>query len=137
MIPEYIWADGLCIIQQDTEEREIQIPLMGEIYSNCSLALVWVGRDETNLDGFLHIHDLREPIIRHTEAVDSDMARAFPSAWTLQDLESAIGGSIDVCAWAAYTKFFAWRRWFSRTWVAQEVALPSGTVIFRGHKALL
>ena len=24
-IPDYIWADGICINQKDTEEREIQV----------------------------------------------------------------------------------------------------------------
>ncbi|KAL8838826.1 MAG: hypothetical protein Q9170_001981 [Blastenia crenularia] len=133
-IPEYIWADGLCINQQDTAERETQVPLMGEIYSNCALALVWLGRDKTDLDGFLHIHNLLEPIIRQIESPDSDMARKFSSAWTLQDLESVLGGGIDLRAWAAYVGFYEKRRWFSRTWVAQEVALPSQTIILCGHE---
>lgn len=71
-IPEYIWADGLCINQQDKAEKQIQVPLMGEIYSNCTLALVWLGKDETDLDGFLHIHNLLEPIIRQSETPGSE-----------------------------------------------------------------
>lgn len=135
-IPEYIWADGLCINQQDKAEKQIQVPLMGEIYSNCTLALVWLGRDETDLDGFLHIHNLLEPVIRQLETPGSEAARIFDSAWTLQDLESALGGGIDLRAWASYVSFYEKRRWFSRTWVAQEVAPPSHTIICCGHEVL-
>ncbi|KAL8809959.1 MAG: hypothetical protein Q9200_002968 [Gallowayella weberi] len=133
-IPDYIWADGICINQQDIEEREIQVPLMGEIYSNCEIALVWLGKDKTDLDGFLSIHDLLEPIIRQRDTPDSEIGQIFRSAWTLQDLESALGGGIDPRAWTAYVRFYETRRWFSRMWVAQEVALPCETIIVCGHE---
>ncbi|KAL8805958.1 MAG: hypothetical protein Q9182_001615 [Xanthomendoza sp. 2 TL-2023] len=133
-VPEYIWADGICINQQDIEEREIQVPLMGEIYSNCEAALVWLGKDKTDLDGFLSIHNLLEPIIRQRDTPGSEVGQVFRSAWTLQDLESALGGGIDPRAWTAYVSFFEKRRWFSRMWVAQEVALPNESIIVCGHE---
>ena len=134
-IPDYIWVDGLCINQQDTKEREVQVSLMGEIYSNCDITLVWLGKDETDLEGFLHIHDLLDPIIRQRDTPGSDVGRKFLSAWTLQDLESALGGGIDPRAWAAYVRFYEKRRWFSRVWVAQEVALPRKVQILCGHQS--
>lgn len=133
-IPDYIWADGICINQKDIKEREMQVPLMGEIYSNCEIALVWLGKDETDLEGFLYIHDLLEPIIKQRETPDSSIGGKFRSAWTLQDLESALGGGVDPRAWAAYVSFYEKRRWFSRVWVAQEVALPRETIILCGHE---
>ena len=132
-IPDYISIGGLCINQKDVEERQVQVPLMGEIYSNCEVALVWLGKDETDLDGFLHIHDLLDPITRQRDTPDSIVGRRFLSPWTLQDLESALGGGIDPRAWAAYVSFYEKQRWFSRVWFAQEVALAREVRIICGH----
>ncbi|KAK5947079.1 hypothetical protein PMZ80_001225 [Knufia obscura] len=39
----YLWADGLCINQDDLEERAQQVRLMGRIYSGCSRVLAIPG----------------------------------------------------------------------------------------------
>lgn len=109
---------------------------MGEIYANCEIALVWLGKDETDLKGFLAVHDLLEPIIRQRDTPDSDIGGNLRSAWTLQDLRSALGGRIAPHAWTAYVSFYEKRRWFSRVWVAQEVALPRETIILCGHEII-
>ncbi|MCJ1254925.1 hypothetical protein MMC24_002741 [Lignoscripta atroalba] len=38
-----LWADGLCINQPDFEEKDFQVPLMGEIYSKCKGAIAYLG----------------------------------------------------------------------------------------------
>jgi hypothetical protein len=38
-----LWADGLCINQKDTQEKNHQIPLMGAIYSKAERVLSWLG----------------------------------------------------------------------------------------------
>lgn len=38
-----LWIDALCINQEDLEEKSVQIPLMGSIYSHASRVLVWLG----------------------------------------------------------------------------------------------
>lgn len=39
-----IWADAICINQDDSKEKEHQIPLMGEIYAKSNFVYVWLGR---------------------------------------------------------------------------------------------
>ena len=39
----HLWADGLCINQDDLDERAQQVRLMGKIYSNCNMALAHLG----------------------------------------------------------------------------------------------
>lgn len=41
-----IWVDAVCINQNDTEEKQYQIPLMGAIYAKAATAYIWLG-DET------------------------------------------------------------------------------------------
>ena len=38
-----VWADGLCINQDDDEEKSHQVALMGRIYSECARTLVFLG----------------------------------------------------------------------------------------------
>lgn len=41
-----LWADVICINQQDLQEREQQVGMMGTIHSNAKSVLVWLGPDE-------------------------------------------------------------------------------------------
>ncbi|TVY39650.1 Heterokaryon incompatibility protein 6,OR allele [Lachnellula subtilissima] len=38
-----LWADAICINQQDVDERSQQVQLMREIYQDASQVLVWLG----------------------------------------------------------------------------------------------
>ena len=42
----YLWADAICINQDDVSERGHQVSNMLKIYQNASLVLVWLGVDE-------------------------------------------------------------------------------------------
>jgi Heterokaryon incompatibility protein (HET) len=43
--PRRIWADQICINQDDPSERGQQVPLMNDIYKSASHVLVWLGLD--------------------------------------------------------------------------------------------
>ena len=51
VLPEepWIWIDALCINQDDKEEKAIQVPLMGEIFSKAQSVFVWLGPDHDKL----------------------------------------------------------------------------------------
>jgi hypothetical protein len=49
-IPRMIWADAVCIDQLNTREKEMQIPLMAEIYAKASQVIVWLGEARDNSD---------------------------------------------------------------------------------------
>ena len=38
----YIWIDAICIDQDNASGEAVQIPLMGEIYSNTSQVIIWL-----------------------------------------------------------------------------------------------
>ncbi|KAK3986468.1 heterokaryon incompatibility protein-domain-containing protein [Cladorrhinum sp. PSN332] len=41
--PRTLWVDALCINQDDVEEKNRQLPLMGDIYSTAARAVIWLG----------------------------------------------------------------------------------------------
>jgi hypothetical protein len=49
---QYLWVDSLCIVQDSTEDKERQIPLMGDIYHNSHVAIT-ASFARTIEDGFL------------------------------------------------------------------------------------
>jgi hypothetical protein len=49
--PRLLWADAVCINQQDNDEKALQVPLMSRIYRQAQQAIVWLGDDETDSEG--------------------------------------------------------------------------------------
>ncbi|MCJ1244865.1 hypothetical protein MMC30_002066 [Trapelia coarctata] len=45
-----IWIDAICIIQQDSAERNAQILVMSEIYAHAFAVFVWLGPSDTASD---------------------------------------------------------------------------------------
>ncbi|KAH7400204.1 heterokaryon incompatibility protein-domain-containing protein [Cadophora sp. MPI-SDFR-AT-0126] len=45
-----VWIDAICIDQTSTDEKNHQVPLMGDIYSSASTVVIWLGDSSVNLD---------------------------------------------------------------------------------------
>lgn len=61
-----IWVYALCICQTDRAERNSQFSIMGDIYSRCSVVLVWLGEAIALgrlLKNFFLLHDVVEPAV--------------------------------------------------------------------------
>lgn len=60
--PRRLWADQLCINQDDLAERSHQVSLMNTLYKNARRILVWLGNDEQGLaHGAMHmVHHLHD-----------------------------------------------------------------------------
>jgi hypothetical protein len=41
--PFWIWVDAVCINQPHTAEKNLQVPIMGDIYANGTRNLMWLG----------------------------------------------------------------------------------------------
>lgn len=39
-----LWVDSICIDQSSVQEKNVQVPLMGEIYGSASCVLSWLGQ---------------------------------------------------------------------------------------------
>lgn len=45
-----LWADAICINQDDVAEKDVQVPLMREIYSDASSVIIWLGPSNPNIE---------------------------------------------------------------------------------------
>ncbi|KAE9375259.1 HET-domain-containing protein [Stipitochalara longipes BDJ] len=128
-----IWADAICINQDDQKERSQQVAKMGSIYKNAFRVLIWLGKDKSAADisqAFSGIHSIVQSWRDRAEIGDqlrisnrcSDLH--VPSSKQLRR-ESP---------WLAIFRLYS-RRWFHRVWVIQEVALArSAIVLFDDYK---
>jgi hypothetical protein len=108
-VTRIVWADAICINQNDTEERNHQVSLMGSIYPSATRVIVWLGSADPE----------------HTE-------RALKAV-------ELIGGQFDpsiglftpaVCA--SLVELFG-RPWFTRIWCVQEIRLARDALVLCGE----
>lgn len=127
----YVWADGICINQQDIAERSAQVQLMGDIYSRAARTAAYLGESHVTTEG-KDEHSafaLMNMVLRIWDH-DEEHALRSESDWSaLQIPEGAGGLSEDV--WMEMLKFWA-QPWLSRAWVVQEVVLAKGVTVFYG-----
>ncbi len=101
------WIDQIRIDQaegQMTVERQGQLNLMGDIYEQCSLVVVWLG--PATHDSPLAIQ-LFNDLARLTLTIGYSELEAFVAR-------------TPMAVWTAVNTFFAERLWFTRAWIFQE-----------------
>lgn len=110
----YLWIDQICINQQDTEEKEVQVPLMGVIYKQATNTLIWLGEDD-DTGPQLAVRTLQEI---HTRL---QLSNVMITPDDFQRLQVAL---MNDKSWWAVRQLFR-RRWFTRTWTIQEAILST------------
>lgn len=141
-----LWADALCINQQNLAEKNQQVNMMATIYHKAANVTVWLGPDEHN-DApavFEVIQALIEGCGRildaggHFAHFDEETGDLH---WQLQQRKnyvSALPKAIvdpDEEEKARLDRFFK-LPWFSRTWTLQEVGLAPEAVVLWGGNAI-
>jgi len=105
----FVWADALCINQNDMEEKSSQIQRMAEIYTKAKCVCVWLGEGN----------------------VESDKAFAFMKK--LSEPNNSVLGSFALEEWAAFLAL-SQRKWFSRRWIVQEITRAQRAVLYCGER---
>lgn len=123
---EYLWLDQVCINQADEKEKNRQVQIMGEIYSNSHKVIIWTGGEikglRLPLDTYLPLTrskmlEFSMPDSAYTRpvAVDVDLHLRNPNPATFEPLRELL-----------------LRPWFQRAWVVQEAVLGNTTAIVAG-----
>jgi hypothetical protein len=102
-----LWIDALCIDQFNIQERNSQLALMGQIYSNAHV-IIWLG--EFGSDPTFRF--LPRRFTRDLLSVSSSVAYEAPHL-------DGYGVSL------AALRFIIANQWFERCWTLQEMVLTS------------
>jgi hypothetical protein len=135
--PRILWTDSICINQNDTTEKETQIPFMGRIYSQASTVLIWLGEENQSTEKAMDcIQDLcshlrpraQEFMSWKADSISMDEMKemekqGLPESTLIRDsgrinrhfgIKPADSGNYEALA-----DFFQ-RPWFTRAWTFQE-----------------
>jgi len=133
-----VWIDALCINQQDIKERSQQVTLMDRIYSQAAHVLIWLGPADS-----LEIMAVNYMSHRLTDlALHLNRVTKAGESW-LHAIDDGLDGYLHQfnlpvqtnVAWEVFFRFFK-RRWFSRVWIIQEVALARSIKVWCGSLEL-
>jgi hypothetical protein len=113
-----LWVDAICINQNDIEERNNQLSLMGALYSEAEEVIIWLGEaDETTHELACVVQETGLPIVPATDAGDH--------------VESDFQYIVRLTRVLYLLQIVALRPWWSRVWTVQECVLPRSDPIFR------
>ena len=111
----HIWADQICINQNDIRERNAQVMIMGQIYQSAQAVLVYL---EGSIEDGADAAALVKPV---NETIDEEEASTKVSYTNMPCRGSAEPIFADP-RWKAFDAVIR-NPWFKRLWVVQEVAL--------------
>jgi hypothetical protein len=115
-VPRVLWADSICINQEDLEEKSHQVRMMGQIYRSANRVLIFIGSDDfghgANVSSLLDdMSAMIRPIIEQPDVAPHSFPWPDDNAPILKDTR-----------WESLGSLFE-QSWFTRGWVAQEAAL--------------
>lgn len=131
-----LWADAVCINQQDVAERSSQVQQMCSIFESAEVVLAWLGTESflpsrDSQGNLLQIGDAFAFFEQWSAAAPAEMSQPEPYTQGLLDLEwlrhcpgllaGTADGEFDIL-FAAASAMFEMRYW-RRAWIFQEVVL--------------
>jgi hypothetical protein len=115
---EVMWVDAVCINQNDIDERNNQVSLMGILYSEASHVIIWLGEADDTTDELVRIVQGNELPI--------------PPAPEDQDFEqSHLQYAIQIHRLVTLIDIITLRPWWGRVWTVQECVLPNNDPSFQ------
>jgi hypothetical protein len=105
-----VWADAICINQDDPEERNQQVSQMGWVYRQASHTVVYLGEGTTETSLFLETLQSNDPV---------DWKPPSLTAGSADHVRDVLKSEVEVAA----REWIVARPWFKRVWILQELVL--------------
>ncbi|KAL8376842.1 hypothetical protein RB595_007799 [Gaeumannomyces hyphopodioides] len=120
-----VWADAVCINQDNLDERGQQVAMMGDLYTSASLVYSFLGTDNFIPPAMDTIRVLAEfmlgPVLRGREAMYQEWPQQRPGLHA-HDLPHNDQAMIPNACWKALEDFTKLPYW-TRMWIFQEIVL--------------
>ena len=132
-----LWVDAICIDQGNNKERGHQVKQMGNIYSQASQVIFWLGSSTYEINVLMDsLKQLEEESIKHAcrdwkladmrwmglwSAVQPTLQNLYPDRETQQ---------------REGIKMLLERSWFRRVWILQEVTNANVAIVCAGSRSV-
>jgi hypothetical protein len=130
-----LWVDALCINQSNLHERNHQISLMRNIFSNARQVIAWLGEADLDCGG-----DMESESDLAMDFLASDVWTKTPTTtgtgtWTRPDpsRRGAPGAAPSATVILALAGLFS-RPYWTRVWIVQEVAMARKVTLHCGDR---
>lgn len=137
--PRTLWADAICINQQDAEEKSVQVQAMGKIYSKAVQVLMWQGEiSEDTQDSMTSLAQLCALAIAEPDSEE----------WQEFQFQALCANNVGFTSqtanylsqdrnpnWASIVALIR-RPYFRRRWIVQEVLLARKAIMVLGTQTL-
>lgn len=132
-----IWIDAICINQEDLEEKNSQIPLMGVIFSSAQLVYVWLGEGTAETDQAMDY--LARGGLPFNNLIRRRVNNQGPSTGNMMALRLGIHLFLRMFTFRSRPYFagidaIMSRPWIERLWTLQEALLARDAIIVCGEK---
>lgn len=139
-ISRVLWADAICINQEDIIERGQQVQLMREIYTKATGVVVWLGADPQGhaKTAFAAIRTICSCLDAYEEVVKMSRDAGTTPSW----MKGRAHFTFDLCAMAlqAFGIGDPWEAlrsllnvpWWTRVWCVQEVYFAQQVLLIFG-----
>ncbi|EJT70773.1 hypothetical protein GGTG_11796 [Gaeumannomyces tritici R3-111a-1] len=140
-----LWADAVCINQEDLPERTSQVELMARVFASARRVLAWLGWEEGE-EGRRHTRDairfvhyfMEDPegrlrdarVLLEHDAVDPDDATGAAAARLAALPRRDRRRYQQQARWWYAIKFFFDIQYFHRTWIVQELGLAREAILY-------
>ena len=126
-----LFADAICINQEDVNEKNDQVAMMAEVYQYAKSVVIWLGSD-TRGDSSLAFKAIRG----YAEyAADMWMKTSTSAAPGFRPFEECVAPALTDLTLDAVASVLH-RPWFSRVWVLQEAALARHATVVCGSSTI-
>ena len=125
----FVWADAVCINQEDDTEKGHQVKRMGKVYENAEEVLVWLGSDGEGI-----AEDCFNLIRKTNEYLDHQVV-FYGDFRDMPTITKASAISFDKSRWSK-VRTLVKMPWFTRLWVVQEAALAKQCTLLWGNNQL-
>jgi hypothetical protein len=129
-----LWADGICINQDDLDEREQQVRLMGDIYRSARRTVVFLGEGDESVAGIDMLvwwwKYYIAPYGINGRSVDASEERIGMKLSPLPENSEPPPPKSDE-RWLAARKIWL-QPWFRRLWIVQEFVLARDVIFVFG-----
>ena len=129
-----LWVDAICINQSSTEERNAQVPLMCEIFSQAAKTICFLGPERNTTR---ELYFMLSELAKEAQSVPGNddtyagvesfnvPVQGSPLSPLQNKLHDKYVGDASILALAAC-------RWWHRAWTAQELLLSSNAILMIG-----
>ncbi|KAI5865872.1 HET-domain-containing protein [Durotheca rogersii] len=130
-----LWADAICINQNDTDERENQVLRMKDIYKGAREVFIWLGEEREDSDkGVAVAKDLARAHLQFEECGGTLETLNFDDE-NVRRLFGRFRDPLEFPRLSAFATIIR-RLWFTRVWVVQELALATEATAHCGDSSI-